>query len=78
MLQIIRMSSDRGRNPNKHELNCTLPAILEFPNLMRRKSVGWTITVFLLTVYLFVGLAIVCDNYLVPAMERLCFCTIYF
>ncbi|KAH8246088.1 hypothetical protein KR026_006957, partial [Drosophila bipectinata] len=59
-------------------LNCTLPAILEFPNLMRRKSIGWAITTFLLTMYLFVGLAIVCDNYLVPAMERLCFCRIIF
>ncbi|KAH8420409.1 hypothetical protein KR009_009921, partial [Drosophila setifemur] len=53
--------------------NCSLPAILEFPNLMRRKSIGWTVLCIFLSLYLFVALAIVCDDYLVPAMERLCY-----
>ncbi|KAH8306812.1 hypothetical protein KR018_002804, partial [Drosophila ironensis] len=53
--------------------NCSPPSILEFPNVLRRKSAGWTVVVFLFTLYLFIVLAIVCDDYLVPAMERLSF-----
>ncbi|XP_022219750.1 sodium/potassium/calcium exchanger 3 [Drosophila obscura] len=53
--------------------NCTHPAILEFPNLMRRKSIASAIACFLICLYLFILLAIVCDDYLVPSMERLCY-----
>ncbi|XP_068159264.1 sodium/potassium/calcium exchanger 5 [Drosophila tropicalis] len=55
------------------ELNCSVPAILEFPNLMRKKSILSTVICFFLSMYLFVFLAIVCDDYLVPTMERLCY-----
>nr|XP_017009031.2 sodium/potassium/calcium exchanger 3 [Drosophila takahashii] len=55
------------------DLNCTLPAILEFPNFMRQKSWVATVMCFFLSMYLFIVLAIVCDEYLVPAMERLCY-----
>ncbi|XP_033172518.1 sodium/potassium/calcium exchanger 4 isoform X1 [Drosophila mauritiana] len=54
-------------------LNCTLPAIVEFPNLMRQKSWIAIVVSSLVSMYLFVILAIVCDDYLVPAMERLCY-----
>nr|NP_001104467.2 uncharacterized protein Dmel_CG12061, isoform D [Drosophila melanogaster]EDP28012.2 uncharacterized protein Dmel_CG12061, isoform D [Drosophila melanogaster] len=53
--------------------NCTLPAIVEFPNLMRQKSWIAIVVSTLVSMYLFVILAIVCDDYLVPAMERLCY-----
>ncbi|XP_017119472.1 sodium/potassium/calcium exchanger 4 [Drosophila elegans] len=56
-----------------NDLNCTLPAIVEFPNFMRRKSCIAAVVCFFLSMYLFVFLAIVCDDYLVPAMERLCY-----
>uniref|UniRef100_A0A6P4FKI7 Sodium/potassium/calcium exchanger 3 isoform X2 n=1 Tax=Drosophila rhopaloa TaxID=1041015 RepID=A0A6P4FKI7_DRORH len=54
-------------------LNCSMPAIVEFPNFMRQKSWISAVVSFFLSMYLFVFLAIVCDDYLVPAMERLCY-----
>ncbi|XP_070074877.1 sodium/potassium/calcium exchanger 4 isoform X5 [Drosophila takahashii] len=61
------------RSVEMDDLNCTLPAILEFPNFMRQKSWVATVMCFFLSMYLFIVLAIVCDEYLVPAMERLCY-----
>ncbi|KAH8270721.1 hypothetical protein KR044_012600, partial [Drosophila immigrans] len=55
------------------DLNCTLPDILEFPNFMRKKHAGHVAASIFASMYLFVILALVCDNYLVPAMERLCY-----
>ncbi|XP_039500170.1 sodium/potassium/calcium exchanger 4 isoform X1 [Drosophila santomea] len=54
-------------------INCTLPTIVDFPNLLRQKSWIAIVVSFLVSMYLFVILAIVCDDYLVPAMERLCY-----
>ncbi|XP_017021716.1 sodium/potassium/calcium exchanger 5 isoform X2 [Drosophila kikkawai] len=50
-----------------------MPAILEFPPYLRKKT--WWITVMcaFFSFYIFVILAIVCDDYLLPAMERLCY-----
>ncbi|KAH8374172.1 hypothetical protein KR200_006564, partial [Drosophila serrata] len=53
--------------------NCTLPAILEFPAYMRRKSWWVALLCTFFSIYMFVILAIVCDDYLLPAMERLCY-----
>ncbi|KAH8250572.1 hypothetical protein KR038_009411, partial [Drosophila bunnanda] len=54
-------------------LNCTLPTILEFPPIMRKKS-WWAVVIStFISIYIFVILAIVCDDYLIPAMERVCF-----
>ncbi|XP_016944277.1 sodium/potassium/calcium exchanger 5 isoform X1 [Drosophila suzukii] len=61
------------RSIDVDELNCSLPAIVEFPNFMRQKSWIAAVVSFFLSMYLFVVLAIVCDDYLVPAMERLCY-----
>ncbi|XP_015011439.2 sodium/potassium/calcium exchanger 4 isoform X1 [Drosophila erecta] len=55
------------------DLNCSLPTIMEFPNLMRQKSWIAIVVSSLVSMYLFVILALVCDDYLVPAMERLCY-----
>ncbi|KAH8338175.1 hypothetical protein KR059_011190, partial [Drosophila kikkawai] len=53
--------------------DCNMPAILEFPPYLRKKT--WWITVMcaFFSFYIFVILAIVCDDYLLPAMERLCY-----
>ncbi|XP_060662317.1 sodium/potassium/calcium exchanger 3 isoform X1 [Drosophila nasuta] len=61
------------RTPHRDNLNCTPPDILEFPNFMRKKNIGYVIISILISLYLFLILAIVCDDYLVPAMERLCY-----
>ncbi|ALC49668.1 CG12061, partial [Drosophila busckii] len=53
--------------------NCTPPAIMDFPNFMREKSILYTCICIVCTLYFFVMLAIVCDDYLVTSMERLCY-----
>ena len=54
-------------------VNCTAPAILEFPPDLftqdERLNYGAVLVHILASVYIFYGLALVCDNYLVPAIE---------
>lgn len=56
-------------------LNCTPPAIDDFPRDFfteeQRKNGGVAVHV-LLSLYLFVALAVVCDKYFVPAVEKIC------
>ncbi|KAK8748011.1 hypothetical protein OTU49_016269 [Cherax quadricarinatus] len=55
--------------------NCTLPAIEQFPrgfmSPSARKS-GGLIVHIIITIYMFVGIAIVCDEYFVPSLEMIC------
>ncbi|XP_059490722.1 probable sodium/potassium/calcium exchanger CG1090 [Neocloeon triangulifer] len=55
--------------------NCTPPAIEQFPRPMMspetRRSGGLIIHV-LVAIYTFVGLAIVCDDYFVASLDRIC------
>lgn len=55
--------------------NCTPPAIEQFPKpllgLKARKSGGLIIHI-LAAVYTFLGLAIVCDDYFVSSLDRIC------
>ncbi|RZF38053.1 hypothetical protein LSTR_LSTR006452 [Laodelphax striatellus] len=56
-------------------LNCTPPAIDDFPRDIfteeqRRK--GAVAVHFICSLYLFLALAIVCDKYFVPAVEKIC------
>ena len=61
----------------KHERkegNCTPPAIEQFPeplmnNYFRKR--GGLIIHICVAIYMFVGLAIVCDDYFVPALDRI-------
>lgn len=55
-------------------LSCRIPDIVHFPNLMRKKGVFNTFICILISVYIFIILSILCDKYMVPAMERLCYC----
>ncbi|KAK9869624.1 hypothetical protein WA026_003371 [Henosepilachna vigintioctopunctata] len=56
-------------------LNCTPPAIDDFPRdfftEQQRKS-GVVVVHVLFSLYLFVALAVVCDKYFVPAVEKIC------
>ncbi|XP_055677661.1 sodium/potassium/calcium exchanger 3-like [Lutzomyia longipalpis] len=57
------------------ELNCTPPAIHEFPSdgLTRdQRQSGWIMVHVVIVCYLFWLLAIVCDEYFVPAIESMC------
>ena len=56
--------------------NCTPPAILNFPNdgLLNRehRQQGWIVVNVLISLYCFWLLALVCDQYFVPAIEMMC------
>lgn len=55
--------------------NCTPPAIEQFPDPLIGPSArrhGGLIIHLLLAMYTFVGLAIVCDDYFVASLDRIC------
>ena len=54
--------------------NCTRPAIEQFPEpLMDKKArqYGGLIIHIAVAIYMFIGLAVVCDDYFVPALDRI-------
>lgn len=56
-------------------LNCTPPAIDDFPRdffTQQQRRDGGVIVHVILSLYLFVALAVVCDKYFVPAVEKIC------
>ncbi|CAL8113417.1 unnamed protein product [Orchesella dallaii] len=56
-------------------VNCTPPGIDDFPADMftqPQRQNGYVIIHFLVSLYIFIALAIVCDDYFVPSMERIC------
>lgn len=56
-------------------VNCTPPAIEQFPNPLLGPSFrkhGGLLFHILVCVYSFVGLAIVCDDYFVTSLDRIC------
>ncbi|CAG9859944.1 unnamed protein product [Phyllotreta striolata] len=57
------------------EINCTPPAVDEFPvELFSTQQLvnGAIVVPVLLTVYSFIAIAIVCDEYFVPVVEKIC------
>lgn len=67
--------------PGRHLLslvegyNCTSAAIFEFPSdgfTREQRQHGWVVLHFVLACYGFVLLAIVCDDYFVPTIKRIC------
>lgn len=55
--------------------NCTPPAIKEFPSdgLTRsQRASGYLAIHFILAIYMFLLLAIVCDDFFVPSIKRIC------
>lgn len=64
-----------GRQLLARMKNCTPPAIEQFPRPLMSQSArmhGGLIVHLLVTVYMFIGLAIICDDYFVPALDRIC------
>ncbi|XP_034237890.1 sodium/potassium/calcium exchanger 3 isoform X2 [Thrips palmi] len=56
-------------------LNCTNPAIDDFPRDLftdKQRQDGAVVLHALVALYLFAALAVVCDKYFVPAVERIC------
>ncbi|CAG7827923.1 unnamed protein product, partial [Allacma fusca] len=55
--------------------NCTNPAILEFPPdlfTQKERQGGAILIHFLASIYVFYAFAIICDDYFVPSIERIC------
>ena len=56
-------------------MNCTPPAIKEFPpdgfTRAQRQS-GYIAIHFVLAIYMFLLLAIVCDDFFVPSIKKIC------
>ncbi|PSN51992.1 Sodium/potassium/calcium exchanger 5 [Blattella germanica] len=55
--------------------NCTPPAIDDFPKDLfteKQRQDGAVVLHVIASLYLFVALAVVCDKYFVPAVERIC------
>ncbi|XP_030243724.1 sodium/potassium/calcium exchanger 4 [Drosophila navojoa] len=40
---------------------------------MRKKSAGYTVACVFISIYIFITLAILCETYLIPSIERLCY-----
>nr|XP_014347785.1 PREDICTED: sodium/potassium/calcium exchanger 3-like [Latimeria chalumnae] len=65
----------RGENETSDGKNCTEPAIHEFPDDIFTKEERRNGAVLLHVVcatYMFYSLAIVCDDYFVPSLEKIC------
>lgn len=58
-----------------YNLNCTPPAIDDFPKdwfTEKQRQDGAVAFHVVASLYLFLALALVCDKYFVPAVERIC------
>ena len=69
--------SDQSRQLQSRgdEANCTPPAVENFPAPLlsrQQRQRGGLLLHALLALYMFWGLAIVCDEYFVPSCERIC------
>lgn len=56
-------------------LNCTPPAIDDFPKDFfseKERQDGAVVVHVVVSLYLFVALAVVCDKFFVPAVEKIC------
>ncbi|CAL8124572.1 unnamed protein product [Orchesella dallaii] len=59
----------------KATLNCTPPAIEDFPEdlfTQEERQNGFVILHILISLYIFYALSVVCDDYFVPSIERIC------
>ena len=64
-----------GSEEQEAERNCTPPAIEQFPQPLigpNARKHGALIVHVILCIYSFIGLAIVCDDYFVTSLDRIC------
>lgn len=61
--------------PNTLGVNCTPPAIEDFPHDLfdeKQRQEGAVVVHVIVSLYLFIALAVVCDKFFVPAVEKIC------
>ena len=64
----------KGQESKDNKTGCQVPAVDKFPDpLLGREArlYGGVIIYILLATYMFIGLAIICDDYFVPALDRI-------
>ncbi|KAK5606480.1 hypothetical protein CRENBAI_020333 [Crenichthys baileyi] len=75
LLQEMYNSSQEEVEIDKEPKNCTTPALHEFPTdffTNKERTEGAVALHVLCTVYMFCALALVCDDYFVPSLEKIC------
>nr|XP_057939595.1 sodium/potassium/calcium exchanger 3-like isoform X3 [Doryrhamphus excisus] len=72
----LLQNTDNGSTVDMEmENNCTSPALQEFPADLftnRERTEGAVALHVLCTIYMFCALALVCDDYFVPSLEKIC------
>lgn len=56
-------------------INCTPPAIEDFPHDLfdeKHRQGGAVVVHVIVSLYLFIALAVVCEKFFVPAVEKIC------
>nr|XP_015206715.1 PREDICTED: sodium/potassium/calcium exchanger 4 isoform X3 [Lepisosteus oculatus] len=74
-LGIRRLMSTAVENITDQEKNCTEPAINEFPEDLftnKERKQGAVLLHIFATLYMFLALAIICDDFFVPSLEKIC------
>ncbi|XP_006622720.1 sodium/potassium/calcium exchanger 3-like [Apis dorsata] len=72
LLQIGLTTIEPGKNRVD---NCTPPAIKEFPSdglTREQRQLGFILIHFVIAIYMFLLLAIVCDDFFVPSIKKIC------
>ncbi|KYN26787.1 Sodium/potassium/calcium exchanger 5 [Trachymyrmex cornetzi] len=69
------LQASEFEQPGNDSFNCTPPAIKEFPPdgfTRQQRQAGFIIIHFAIAIYLFLLLAIVCDDFFVPSIKKIC------
>ena len=64
----------KGQVSSDNDTKCQVPAVDKFPNPLLGRTArlyGGVIFYIFLATYMFIGLAIICDDYFVPALDRI-------
>lgn len=71
----INHNNDTVGDNTTYPQNCTPPSIEEFPEdfmTMKQRRRGGVIFHMVIVLYIFAALAIVCDDYFVSSLEKIC------
>lgn len=75
LLQVNESELELGRVQPRHQDNCTPPSIKEFPSdgfTRAQRQSGYLIIHIVVAIYAFLLLAIVCDDFFVPSITKIC------
>ena len=76
LLSVNEINNDNDSDSNKIKKNeCIRPDIEQFPKTLfnqNQRIHGAVVIHFLIAIYMFIGLAIVCDEYFVPSLNDIC------